>query len=260
MLSVIAPALVSNLSISVNASANSVLRLNISDINIAPASDVLSVWIMSLPVSGQVFQTVDGIQLGSAINTIPSLISNTQHQLIYVSNDTFCSGKSTVSDIFTFRALVQYADLSLDSNLATVSITVMNPFTAAATSASLWFDVNNSTQPQPLILGGSDVLGRPLAFIVNQLPRYGSLYSSNTLASRITSVPFVLSGPLVYYALTPYPYSSSLHSETITQSDWFGYMTSAVGYTLQSPVANVSLVSSISHTKLSLWDVKMIFC
>lgn len=257
---VVAPALVSNLSLSVNAGTSLTLGLNISDINVAPISSVLSVWITSLPSYGQLVQTVDGIQLGAAISTVPSLVSNAQHQLIYVSNDTFCSEKSIISDIFTFRAKVRYADLSVDSDLATISLTVVNPLVASVTSASLWFGVTNSTQPQSLILSGSDALSRSLTFIVSQLPRYGSLYSSNNLASRITSVPFVLSAPEVYYALTPYPYSSGISSETITRSDWFGYTVSVIGSTLQSPVANVSLVSSTSHTKSSLWGVKIIFC
>lgn len=93
--------------------STSAITLNGTDAD----GDALTAQITSLPAAGVLYQTSDGSSLGTAITTVPSMVTNAQGKVIYVP-PTDANGAPLASFQFVLK------DKRSTSNIATVTLNV----------------------------------------------------------------------------------------------------------------------------------------
>ena len=93
--------------------------------------DTLTYKITTLPANGYLFQTSDGTTRSDTINTVPTNVSNSSHQVIYISaKDGYGDGHGN----FGFKAY----DGTADSDEATITLNVISqPEDIEATAQTL---------------------------------------------------------------------------------------------------------------------------
>ena len=152
-------------------------------------SDALAVVVISLPLSGQLYQTADGFTLGAAINAAPVVVSNSNCSVIYVNtaSPTPVDGGVEVlyQDSFQYTAQVTYNGTVVPAALSnTATISVMNYMVADANGGSWSYTSQNSSTMVLIQLGGANLLDSAFAFVVKQLPLLVTVHTYIVLCAR----------------------------------------------------------------------------
>ena len=150
-----------------------------TDTNNFARSAALGFLIISLPATGQLYQTPDGWSLGSAISALGTAVTNANCSIIYVNTQGSIALEGGVSvlysDSFQFQAQVTYNGTTVQASQAnTVTLSITNSMLANANTSSLAYTPQNSSNMVLLHLTGSNLLGGSCSYIVQQLPVYVS--------------------------------------------------------------------------------------
>ena len=254
------------------------ITLSATDSNPFAYSSALGFVIISVPSNtGQLYQTSDGVTLGAQITSYPTLVTDTAFRVVYVNTEgsTWGEGGGAVlyQDYFQFQAQVTYnGTVVLAGQANTVTLSVTNSMVAYNGAGSWSYTSLNSSTMVAITLNGSNRLGGSTAYIVQQLPTYvssphtsafvprpsptsslthclcfaqGTLYSTSSVSSAITSAGASLSSPVVYYAPVPYLYSDLPYPTSIPVIDSFVFAAQD-GTGLLSASAQYSLSLSLS--------------
>ena len=149
--------------------------------------DTLTYKITTLPANGYLFQTSDGTTRSDTINTVPTNVSNSSHQVIYISaKDGYGDGHGN----FGFKAY----DGTADSDEATITLNVISqPEDIEATAQTISADEDID---KTITLSGTDADGDALTYKITTLPANGYLFQTSdgtTKGDKITSVPTTVS-------------------------------------------------------------------
>jgi len=202
----------------------------------ASNSDGAQALVTALPTTGNLFQTVDGVNIaGLAITEedLPAVVNNTDGFMFYVANTTFtqCSGHDS------FEFMVRFPSGIESQDVGSITLQVCNRLFAQGANVT----VNRPLAPLELTLQGYSMDSSEEVFAaLTSLPMYGQLYDATT--SEVVSLGSHIPSRTVIYRHDVDISAASQLTPPVYPSDSFSFrISNAQG--LSSSIASIKLDS-----------------